>query len=399
MRLKLASRSAVSALVGLAAAHIDQVSPSEIEEVWRSLSPPYVQLFAWLENRAPKPETDTPGRFRPLMLAKTVDAESDISQLQPSDFAAEWMWDGLRVQLVRESGVAKLYGRTGEDLSSAFPDLLAETTFDGVIDGQLVIRRGSSQGSLSDLQQRLSRKAPTARLMQTHPAAILAYDLLDDAGVDLRGQSFRTRRGRLEALVAKEGGARLDLSPLLSFDGPGDVESLRTKSPNDVSNVAAGLVLKSWDSPYLAGRAQGGWLKWRRDPILINVVLLYVHWGDGARFSGPLELTFGVWRDGLLIPVGKVPFEGASDVLKELETFVRANTVEKFGPVRRVVAEPDRGVVLEIAFVGVLSSNRHKSGLILRQPRLLGLRVDKTPQEAAQIGTLERVLKPGPHEA
>src|SRR5690606_9517025 len=161
------------------------VTVGEIEEVWHGLKPPYDDLFAWLEGRAARPSADAPGRFRPVMLATALD-EAALEGLEPADFAAEWKWDGIRVQVVREGEVARLYSRTGDEISGAFPDLMAALDFQGVIDGELLVVRDGRIAPFGDLQQRLNRKSVDARLMAAHPVAVMAYDLLAEGGEDLR---------------------------------------------------------------------------------------------------------------------------------------------------------------------------------------------------------------------
>ncbi len=395
LRVGLSARLARQAVLKLATPEAGPVEIGDLEEIWHGLSPPYVALFAWLEGRGPRPAPEPAGRFRPAMLAHALDAGSELDGITPDLFAAEWKWDGVRVQAVREGGTARLYTRTGEDISAAFPDLMAALTFDGVIDGELVVRRGAALGSFSDLQQRLNRKTAPAALTASHPAAIRAYDLLSEAGEDLRALPFRDRRARLEAFVTRSGGPRVDLSPLQRFDSPAHLAELRATPPEGDARQAEGLMLKRWDSPYLAGRPKGPWFKWKRDPFLADAVMLYAQRGHGKRSGLYSDFTFGVWKDGALTPVGKAYFGFTDAELKLLDRFVRENTVETFGPVRRVRAEPDHGLVLEIAFEGLQRSTRHKSGLALRFPRIHRLRLDKPPREADGIEALERLLSGG----
>ena len=392
LRVGLSVRLARQAVLMLAGPEVGPVAIGDLEEIWHGLVPPYGDLFAWLEGRGPRPAPEPAGRFRPAMLAHALDAGTELADITPDRFAAEWKWDGVRVQAVREQGQARLYTRTGEDISPAFPDLMAALDFEGVIDGELVIRRGDALGSFGDLQQRLNRKTASAALTASHPAAIRAYDVLGEGDEDLRALPFRDRRARLEAFVARHAGSRLDLSPLQPFDSPAHLEALRAAPPEGDARLAEGLMLKRWDSPYLAGRPKGPWFKWKRDPFLVDAVMLYAQRGHGKRSGLYSDFTFGVWRAGALTPVGKAYFGFTDAELKVLDRFVRENTVESFGPVRRVRAEPDHGVVLEIAFEGLQRSPRHKSGLAMRFPRIHRLRLDKPPKEADDIAVLERLL-------
>jgi DNA ligase 1 len=380
-----------------AAADMGGVQVGEVEELWHALKPPYGDLFAWLEGRSERPSSDTPGRFRPVMLAQALDEAVDFGKLDPGDYAAEWKWDGVRVQAVSERGQRRLYSRTGDDIASAFPDVLAALDFDGVIDGELLVMRDGAVAPFGDLQQRLNRKSADARLMAAHPAAIRAYDLLLEGQSDLRALTFRERRPRLEAFVAAIASPRIDLSPLAPFESWEALADLRAAPPPGDPVRAEGLMLKRWDSVYQAGRPKGPWFKWKHDPRLIDAVLMYAQRGHGKRSSFYSDYTFGVWREDAegnrsLTPVGKAYFGFTDEELKRLDAFVREHTVERFGPVRSVRADRDFGLVLEVAFEGLQRSSRHKSGLAMRFPRISRIRWDKPAREADELETLERML-------
>ena len=367
---------------------LNPVDVSDVEEVWHAVDPPYGDLFAWLEGRAERPSPDAPGRFRPVMLAAAIDEAVDFPKLSPADYAAEWKWDGVRVQAVREGGVSRLYSRTGDEISGAFPDVMEALAFDGAVDGELLVLRDGRPAPFGDLQQRLNRKTVDARLMAAHPAGIVAYDLLALDGEDLRGLPLRERRRRLEALAAGHRGDRLHLSPLVPYADWDELAGLRADPP--VGAAAEGLMLKRWDSPYLAGRPKGPWFKWKRDPHVIDAVLMYAQRGHGKRSSFYSDYTFGVWTEaGTLTPVGKAYFGFTDEELRQLDKFVRDHTVERFGPVRAVRAERDFGLVLEIAFEGLQRSTRHKSGVAMRFPRVSRIRWDKPAREA---NTLDDVM-------
>ncbi|QYC11115.1 cisplatin damage response ATP-dependent DNA ligase [Brevundimonas nasdae] len=367
------------------------VDVSDIEEVWHAIDPPYVDLFAWLEGRAERPSPDAPGRFRPVMLAVALDEAADFAKLSPADYAAEWKWDGIRVQAVREQGVAKLYSRTGDEISGAFPDVMQALTFEGAIDGELLVMREGQPAPFGDLQQRLNRKTVDAKLMAAHPAGVMAYDLLAADGEDLRSLPLTERRARLAAVVAQHGGERLQLSPQVEYADWDQLARLRADPP--VGAAAEGLMLKRWDSSYLAGRPKGPWFKWKRDPHVIDAVLMYAQRGHGKRSSFYSDYTFGVWTDeGALTPVGKAYFGFTDEELKQLDKFVRDHTVERFGPVRSVRAERDFGLVLEVAFEGLQRSSRHKSGVAMRFPRVSRIRWDKPAREANTITDVMALL-------
>jgi len=379
---------------------------NEIEELWHGLEPPYRDLFAWLEGRAPKPESRARAPFRPVMLSHAL-ADDKLQRITPDAYAAEWKWDGIRVQAVNDGGVKRLYTRTGDDISRTFPDLIEALDVEGAIDGELLVgarnEKGFAPATFADLQQRLNRKSVTARLMESHPAFLRAYDCLVDGTEDIRPLTFHERRTRLEKLVARSLSQRIDLSPLLAFRSGEDLAALRAAPPDP---VIEGVMLKRWDSVYEPGRPKGPWFKWKRDPHTIDAVLMYAQRGHGKRSSYYSDYTFGVWREGPagdeLVPVGKAYFGFTDAELIEIDRFVRNNTVSRFGPVREVVHDPGKGLVLEVAFEGLARSTRHKSGVAMRFPRIARLRWDKPPSEADRLETLENLIRqpavvPGRH--
>ncbi|MGZ9202342.1 MAG: cisplatin damage response ATP-dependent DNA ligase [Caulobacteraceae bacterium] len=373
------------------------VDVGEIEELWHGLTPPYGDLFAWLEGRSEKPTPSHAARFRPVMLAQAIDEAVDFDRYDAADYAAEWKWDGIRVQAVSEGGERRLYSRTGDDIAKAFPDVIEALDFEGVIDGELLVLRDGRIGQFGELQQRLNRKTVDARLLKQFPAGIRAYDLLVDGDEDTRSLPFAERRRRLEAFVAGIASPRIDLSPMQPFKDWDELAALRANPPEGDPALAEGLMLKRWDSLYEAGRPKGPWFKWKRDPHLIDAVLMYAQRGHGKRSSYYSDYTFGVWREDeagnrFLTPVGKAYFGFTDEELKQLDAFVRNNTVERFGPVRSVKAGLDFGLVLEVAFEGLQRSTRHKSGVAMRFPRINRIRWDKPAREADELETLERML-------
>jgi DNA ligase-1 len=298
--------------------------------------------------------------------------------------------------------VRKLYSRTGDDISGAFPDILELLDFAGALDGELLVGREDA-GSIAvapfgDLQQRFNRKTVSAKLVKSHPAFIRAYDLLQAGGDDPRPLPFAERRKQLEDFVGRIASPRIDLSPLVAFHDWEELATLRMNPPTDdrIHEVAEGLMLKRWDSAYLPGRPKGPWFKWKRDPHVIDAVLMYAQRGHGKRSSFYSDYTFGVWAGSdeapELVPVGKAYFGFTDEELKEIDRFVRNNTVERFGPVRSVRAEANFGLVLEVAFEGLNRSTRHRSGIAMRFPRINRLRWDKPPAEADRLETLEKLL-------
>ena len=400
LRVGLSARLAKQAAADVARLHGGAVDVAEIEEIWHVLHPPYEDLFAWLEGRSERPSPDSPGRFRPVMLAQALDEAVDLARLDPADYAAEWKWDGIRVQAVCERGQIRLWSRTGEDVSAAFPDVVGAINFEGVIDGELLVMRDGRVAPFGDLQQRLNRKTADAKLMSAYPASIRAYDLLLDADEDLRPLPFRERRARLEAFIARSRSPRFDLSPLQPFADWDALAALRADPPAGDPQCAEGLMLKRWDSIYEAGRPKGPWFKWKRDPHLIDAVLMYAQRGHGKRSSFYSDYTFGVWREDeagqrSLTPVGKAYFGFTDEELKLIDKFVRDHTIERFGPVRSVRANQDFGLVLEVAFEGLQRSTRHRSGVAMRFPRINRIRWDKPAREADELATLEAMLVGG----
>jgi DNA ligase-1 len=254
--------------------------------------------------------------------------------------------------------------------------------------------------SFNVLQQRLNRKAVTPKLIAEFPAHLRAYDLLVDGTEDLRDSPFVDRRARLEALLARLADPRIDISPLVPFATWDELTAARANPASagagEDAEAVEGVMLKQRISPYVPGRPKGPWWKWKRDPHLIDAVLMYAQRGHGKRSSFYSDYTFGVWTAAEsgdeLVPVGKAYFGFTDAELAEIDRFVRRNTTERFGPVREVVHEADKGLVLEVAFEGLQRSSRHKSGVAMRFPRISRLRWDKPPREADRLETLEKML-------
>jgi DNA ligase 1 len=398
LRIGVSARLAKAAVAALGATEAE-----DIELLWPGLAPPYVELFAWLEGRGEKPASRNPVTFRPAMLAHALE-ETNLAALDANDFLAEWKWDGIRVQAVAAACeghmLGRLYSRTGEDISRSFPDLLEALHLPGAIDGELLIMREGRVQSFNVLQQRLNRKAVTGKLMAEFPAHLRAYDLLADGEEDLRELPFGARRARLEAFIARLGDQRIDLSPLVDFATWDDLTAAR-KDPAAAgagldADAVEGIMLKRRDSLYVPGRPKGPWWKWKRDPFIVDAVLMYAQRGHGKRSSFYSDYTFGVWTRGEggdeLVPVGKAYFGFTDEELLQIDRFVRRNTIDRFGPVREVVHQPNEGLVLEVAFEGLQRSTRHKSGLAMRFPRINRLRWDKPPGEADRLERLEAIL-------
>ena len=389
LRVGVSARLAKTAL-----AQLGGIKVSTVEEVWHAVEPPYRELFAWLEGRADMPDITAAPIFRPLMLANPID-EDDLRALDPRTHLAEWKWDGIRVQTVSirdNEGVLqkRLYSRTGDDIGSAFPDILEAVTFEAVLDGELLVMKDGEAAPFNDLQQRLNRKRVGPKFLADHPAHIRLYDMLFLDGSDLRDRPLHERRAHLENWFASTRPERFDLSPVLDF---ADWDTLTEIRAGARAEGIEGLMIKHAESTYQAGRPRGPWFKWKRDPLLVDTVLMYAQRGHGKRSSFYSDFTFGCWRldengSAELVPVGKA-YSGFTDAeLAELDRWVRKNTTNRFGPVREV--EP--GVVFEVAFDSVHPSRRHKSGVAMRFPRIHRIRWDKPIEEADRLENLEALI-------
>jgi DNA ligase-1 len=380
LRIGVSARLAKTALAEAFGLDVEAV-----EEVWHSLTPPYEALFAWAEGRSEAPSAGNIPVFRPFMLAQPLEAES----LSLDDYAAEWKWDGIRVQLVHAGGETRLYSRSGDDITASFPDVAAAFASTATLDGELLVRGDAQNGeaaSFNALQQRLGRKAPSAKLQLEAPAFVRLYDALSVAGTDLRAEPWHVRRAALEGFVVGLDAERFDLSTLVEA---ADWDSLARLREGARSAAIEGLMLKRRDSPYVAGRKAGLWYKWKREALTADCVLLYAQRGHGKRSSFYSDFTFGAWGpDGELLPVGKA-YSGFTDAeLKDLDRWVRANTVNRFGPVREV----EKSYVVEVAFDSIHESRRHKSGLAMRFPRFHRLRPDKPAHEADTLASLRALI-------
>ena len=369
------------------------VAVEDVEEHWHGQQPPYLALFDWAARGAAAPSSEDLPLFRPFMLAHPLEA----TELDLSDYAAEWKWDGIRVQVVRVKGETRVYSRSGDDISGSFPEIAEALHVDAVLDGELLVR-GSHQGheeggaaSFNALQQRLGRKTVAKKMLAEYPAFVRLYDVLIREGEDLRPLPWSERRTRLEALIARLDPEHFDLSMVIPAADFAELAAIREKARED---AIEGVMLKRRDSPYVAGRKTGLWYKWKLDPLLIDCVLMYAQRGSGKRSSFYSDYTFGCW-DGdpdagaELLPVGKAYFGFTDEELKWLDRHVRGHTVNRFGPVR----ETDKSLVLEVAFDSVHLSKRHKSGLAMRFPRIHRIRADKPAHEADRIETLRAMVR------
>jgi len=326
----------------------------------------------------------------PFFLASPL----EVAPVQLGDVGAwllEWKWDGIRLQIIRRRGEVALWSRGEERLDGRFPEIEAAALAlprDAVIDGELLAwNEGEAPLPFSALQTRIQRKRPGSKHLTAAPARVLAYDLLELDGEDLRERPLQARRQQLRDLLDAAADPRLALSPEAQVATWEEAATLRETSRD---RGVEGLMVKRRDSPYRSGRRRGDWWKWKIDPLTIDAVLLYAQAGHGRRSTLYTDYTFGVWTDaGELVPVAKA-YSGLDDgEILALDGWIRAHTRERFGPVRSVAAEQ----VFELGFEGVNVSSRHKSGIAVRFPRILRWRRDKPAVEADRLATLQALAR------
>lgn len=305
----------------------------------------------------------------------------------PSDVLLEYKWDGIRCQIVRREGRMALWSRGGESLDKAFPELVQAAAIlpaNTVLDGEILLVRQGRVMPFTELQKRIGRKDPSPTLLKKYPVVFLAFDLLRHKGEDIRSQPLRHRRALLENLIVPDGDL-LRLNEGFNVRSWEEAAQLRQAAPDW---GAEGIMIKHLDSPYVSGRKRHIWWKWKVDPYTVDAVLLYAQAGHGRRAGLYTDFTFALWHEGRLVPFAKA-YSGLTDEeMAEVNRFIRHNTLEKFGPVRSVKPQ----LVFELAFESLQRSNRHKSGVAVRFPRILRWRRDKQPHEADSLQTLLNLL-------
>lgn len=377
---------AARTLVVRALAAVARVEPAVILHRlmgnWRPVASDYQKILSGDAEEA------DPARPYPFYLAYAIDA--DLSRLSdPGQWQAEWKWDGIRSQMIRRAGQVFLWSR-GEDLiTDRFPELrdAAQALLpDGtVLDGEVLGWCGDKPLPFADLQKRIGRRKPDAELIRKVPVSFVAYDLLEYGGEDIRSFPLAERRARLQALLRDHQGT-LRISPVIAFSS---WEYLRDVRERSRELRVEGVMLKRLAAPYGVGRVRGDWWKWKVDPYTIDAVLIYAEPGHGRRATLYTDYTFGVWNEGRLVPVAKA-YSGLSDEeIREMDSYIRRNTLQKHGPVR--VIAPTQ--VFEIAFEGIQESARHKAGLAVRFPRIARWRKDKKPEEADTLETLRAMYQ------
>ena len=328
------------------------------------------------------------GRPYPFFLAYAIDETPEVLG-DIAEWQAEWKWDGIRAQMIRRQGQTFLWSRGEELITESFPELAeaAEKLPEGtVLDGEILPWIDSVQ-PFAQLQRRISRKKLTKKIMAEVPVIFLTYDLLELNGDDLRETPLEQRRALLAPLLERTNDPRLLISPVVSADS---WESLAEQRAASRDRNVEGIMLKRRSSPYRVGRQRGDWWKWKIEPYTIDAVLIYAQRVSGKRASLYTDYTFGVWDGDTLVPFAKA-YSGLNDAeIRQVDSFVRHNTQEKFGPVRTVKAE----LVFELAFEGIQRSSRHKSGVAVRFPRILRWRHDKPIEEADSLETIQAMLPP-----
>lgn len=339
----------------------------------------------------------------PFHLAYPLEAPLDALG-EPEAWHAEMKWDGIRAQLVVRGGEAAVWSRGEELVTARFPEIAglaplllsqpllarssASSPADGVvIDGEIVAWRDGAPLPFQALQKRIGRRSVSRKLLADAPVVLVAYDLLEHAGEDMRAMAFGERRRRLASLLSTlPAAAPVRLSPAVAFRRWDELPPMRQAAP---SQGCEGLMLKRLASPYRAGRRKGDWWKWKVDPLSVDAVMVYAQAGHGRRANLYTDFTFAVWdAAGELVPFAKAYSGLTDDEFAEITAWVRRNTLERFGPVRRVTPE----LVFEIAFEGIQRSTRHKSGIALRFPRIARWRRDKPLAEAGTLRELEDLL-------
>ena len=411
----------------------------EIETLWHAVTPPYIDMLSWLEGKADKPDIENAVTFHPVMLSHPIE-DGDIDAFTKDAWQIENKYDGIRVQLVVKSNKTvddktqkdsevdgdepekALFSRTGDDISHSFPDLLESVSGNMVLDGELLVihnaehgfhpsEASTAQGAVSQrtssdksakqassatqpdvdtfnaLQQRLNKKKPSKALQSSSPVGLIVYDALVLNGEDLTDKTLKARRHALEEWFSNTNNRRLFLSETLNATSPETLRQLHTQVCQN--RAVEGLMIKRLDSKYVPGRPRGQWFKWKRDPLVVDAVMMYAQRGHGKRSSFYSDYTFGAWEDSQLLPIGKAYSGFTDEELKKLDNWVRRNAVGRFGPVREVKKE----LVLEVAFDAVHPSSRHKSGVALRFPRIHRIRWDKPANEADTLANVKALIE------
>jgi DNA ligase-1 len=333
-------------------------------------------------------EQTSEDRSRPYPFFLASPLEDPVESLgSRDDWIVEWKWDGIRAQLVRRAGGVHLWSRGEELITHRFPEIVAAATRlpDGtVLDGEVLAFRDDRPLPFSALQQRIGRQKQVAQMVRAVPVVFMAYDMLENGGIDIRAQPLDERRRLLETHVTAQ--AVLRTSEMVTASTWSELAALRSDSR---ALGVEGLMLKRRTSAYGVGRRRGDWWKWKIDPYTLDAVLIYAQPGSGRRASLLTDYTFGVWDEGELVPIAKAYSGLSNEEIAELDKWIRRHTRERFGPVRHV--EPIH--VFELGFEGIAASPRHRSGIAVRFPRMLRWRTDKQPEDADTLDAVRKILQ------
>jgi DNA ligase-1 len=340
----------------------------------------------WKQLLAPEASGADSSRPYPFFLAYPLEGPvEDLGNI--ADWQVEWKWDGIRAQLIRRGGRTYLWSRGEELITDRFPELealgalLPEGT---AIDGEVLPWKDGAPLPFAQMQRRIGRKVLGNRILTEVPVVLIGYDLLERSGEDVRERPIEWRRAELESIAPPA--SALVLSPIVETESWDSLSALRQESRE---RKVEGFMLKRRGSPYRVGRRRGDWWKWKIEPYSVDAVLIYAQLGNGRRASLFTDYTFGIWDNGKLVPFAKA-YSGLSDEeIREVDSFVRRNTIEKFGPVHAVKPE----LVFELAFEGIQRSSRHRSGIAVRFPRMARWRHDKKAEEADSIETIQALLR------
>ncbi len=380
-RIGVSQKTMVNAL-----AKIVKLEPSVIAHCISGNWDPVTTSFAdLLSNESVSVDHSKP---YPFYLAYAF--EDDLETLgDPSDWQAEWKWDGIRGQVIKRNNEIFVWSRGEELMTDKFPEYHALTGLlpDGlVLDGEIIPSRDGKPLPFALLQTRIGRKNITKKQLQEAPISFFAYDLLEFDGDDWRTRPMRERRSKLEEVISSFNHSAILLSPVIEFTSWTELAAIRAQAREMNSE---GLMLKRKSSAYLVGRKRGDWWKWKIDALTIDAVMIYAQKGSGRRSNLYTDYTFAVKDGDKLVPFTKA-YSGLTDKeFCQVDSFVKRNSIEKFGPVRTVKPE----LVFEIAFEGIAASNRHKSGVALRFPRISRWRKDKKPDEINTIEDLKKMLE------
>ena len=334
-------------------------------------------------------ETSDADVSRPYPFFLAYPLEEEIEALgSPAEWQAEWKWDGIRAQVIRRHGRTFIWSRGEELVTERFPEIAGAADFlpDGtVLDGEIMPWKHGAPLPFAQLQRRIGRKSLGGSILSDVPVVLVAYDLLELKGCDIRSEPLARRRAMLNEVITASRSTAFLPSPIVPLASWADAQAAYAGARE---RSAEGLMLKRSDSAYGVGRRKGGWWKWKVQPFTVDAVMIYAQAGHGRRASLHTDYTFAVWDDGVLVPFAKAYSGLTDDEIRDLDRWIRANTVEKFGPVRHVKPEH----VFELGFEGIQASARHKSGVAVRFPRILRWRTDKRPEDADTLATLRAFL-------